>query len=104
MRKPKSLMHQRAANARWRAAERRAQAERDEGIPDRGPLIDARAPLELDLSTYGGPRLRIEPRPGYIACRATDIDTGAVRCAALKTLLHEVADRLPRTLSEGSLR
>ena len=99
MHTPKNLQRQRAANARWRAAERRAQFEREDGIPDRERPTDGRAPLDLDLSTYGGPRLRIEPRPGYISCRATDIDTGAVRCAALKTLLHELADVLPRTLS-----
>lgn len=88
-----------SAQCRWRAAEQRAQAERDAGIPDREPFTDARQPIELDLSTYGGPRLRIEPRLGYIACRAVDLDSGAVECAALKTLLHRMADSLPRTMS-----
>ena len=100
MHKPKSRRHQTAANARWR--EVAAQAERDAGIPDRPPLTDARAPIEIDLRAYGGPWLRIEPRLGYIACRATDQETGAVECAALKTLLHALADRLPRTLSARS--
>jgi hypothetical protein len=100
MQRRKSPRHQRAARARWRAAEQRADSERDEGLPDREPLTDARQPIELDLRSYGGRRLRIEPRLGYIACRVID-DTGAVvACAALKTALHMIADGLPRTLGE----
>ena len=38
------------------AAERRAQWEREDGIPDRGP-DDCRTPIALDLSAAGGPRL-----------------------------------------------
>lgn len=102
MQRPKSRRHQRAANARWRKD--RAQAERDAGIPDRELLTDCRDPLELDLSSYGGPRLRIEPRIGYIACRVIDLDTGAVACCALKTALHTIADKLPRTLGERNMR
>ncbi len=98
MQKRKSHRHQRAANAHWRAAEARAQAERDAGIPDREPIIDARQCIDIDLSSHGGPRLRIEPRVGYVACRMVNIDTGAVECAALKTLLHTLADRLPRRM------
>jgi hypothetical protein len=85
-----------SANARWRAAEARAQAERDAGTPDRPMLTDMRRPFDLDLTTWGGPRLHIEPRIGYIAARAID-QTGAVQVAALKTLLHRLADSLPRT-------
>ena len=94
----KSQRHVKAANARWRNAEARAQAERDDGIPDREPMSDQRQPITLDLRSYGGKLWRIEPRHGYIACRATD-DAGNVRCAALKTLLHAIADDLPRMLS-----
>lgn len=95
----KSKRHQRAANARWRAAEARAQAERAAGIEDRAPVTDARDPIVLDLTTHGGPRLRLEPRAGYIACRLIDDATGELlQCAALKTLLHGIADRLPRRL------
>ena len=101
MHNPKSRRHQKAANARWR--EDAAQAQRDAGIPDRPPLTDARTAIEFDLRTYGGPWLRIEPRIGYIACRATDQETGAVECAALKTLLHGLADSLPRTMSAKSV-
>lgn len=98
MQRQKSRRHQRAANARWRKD--RAQAERDAGIPDRDPLTDCRDPLELDLRSYGGRRLRIEPRVGYIACLVIDVDAGeVVACAALKTLLHRIADQLPRTMS-----
>lgn len=101
MQRQKSRRHQRAARARWRAAEGRAQAERDAGIPDRELLTDCRDPLELDLRSYGGPRLRIEPRIGYIACRVIDLDAGSVvACCALKTALHEIANKLPRTLGE----
>lgn len=93
----KSARHQRAANSRWR--EVRAQAERAEGVPDREPVTDARMPLELDLTSYGGKRLRIEPRLGYIACRVIDDSSGeVVMCAALKTALHAIADGLPRML------
>jgi hypothetical protein len=61
---------------------------------------DVRQPFELDLTSYGGPNLRIEPRLGYVACRLIDADTGCVlRAAALKTILRDLADSLPRTLS-----
>jgi hypothetical protein len=98
MQKRKSPRHVRAAKARWRSD--KAQAERDAGIPDREPFEDRRRPFTLDLRTWGGPHLHIEPRIGYIAARALDADTGkGVACAALKTLLHDIADKLPRTLS-----
>lgn len=59
------------------------------------PTLERRT---LDLTSYGGRRLRIEPRIGYIACRLIDDDSGAVEdCAAIKTLLHRIADALPRT-------
>lgn len=87
-----------AARCRWRAAEARAQAERDDGIPDREP-IDGRRPCVLDLRGAGGPLLTLEPRLGYVAWRQVD-ESGAVQaCAALKTLLHGVADQLPRMLA-----
>jgi hypothetical protein len=98
MHRRKSIRHVKAAKARWRAAEARAQAERDDGIPDRPAFVDIRQPIDLDLTSWGGPRLHIEPRRGYIAARAVAAD-GAVQVAALKTLLHRIADSLPRTLS-----
>jgi hypothetical protein len=101
MQRRKSLRHQRAANSRWR--EVKAQAERDAGIPDREPATDLRQPIDLDLRTWGGPHLRIVPRLGYIAGRAVDAATGEVKDrAALKTLLHRIADQLPRTAANWS--
>jgi len=102
MQRRKSRRHVHAANVRWRAAEARAQEERDAGIPDRPGLVDMRQPFDLDLRTWGGPALHIEPRLGYIAARSRDLETGAVDCAALKTLLHRLADSLPRTARPGS--
>jgi hypothetical protein len=64
----------------------------------REPIIDTRHCIDLDLTSHGGPRLRIEPRVGYVSCRLIDLNTGTVECAALKTLLHGLADRLPRRL------
>ena len=98
-RRRKSARHQRAADQRWRL--RRAQQEREAGIPDREPWHDGRAVLTLDLRTHGGRLLRIEPRVGYIACRVYDDETGELlECAALKTALHHIADSLPRTLAQ----
>lgn len=98
MQKRKSQRHVNAAKARWRNAEARAEAEREAGIEDRPMLIDARLPFEMDLRSAGFRSLRIEPRIGYVAWRAVDTTTGEViDCAALKELLHRIADKLPRT-------
>jgi hypothetical protein len=97
--RPKSRRHVHAAQCRWRAAEYRADIERDAGIPDREPYVDARQPITLDLRSYGGQRLRIEPRLGYHACRAIGDAGEVVACAAMKALLHQIADSLPRTLA-----
>ena len=102
MQRRKSARHVKAANARWRMD--RADSERAAGIPDRLPMSDCRQPLVLDLTSYGGKRLRIEPRLGYVACRVIDDESGAVvQCAALKTALHSIADSLPRTLGVRNL-
>jgi hypothetical protein len=92
-----------SAQCRWRAAEQRAQAERDAGIRDRDPYIDARQPITIDLRSYGGQLLHIEPRAGYIAVRVLDESGAVVQCAALKTALHRIADDLPRTLAPRNL-
>jgi hypothetical protein len=98
MQRRKSLRHQRAAHARWRAAQQRAEDERAQGIPDRVDT-DMRQPCTIDLRGAGGPLLTLEPRLGYIAWRQRD-EAGQVQdCAAIKTLLHRLADTLPRTLS-----
>lgn len=98
MHRPKSKRHARAANARWRAAEARAQAEREAGIPDVPLPVDVRDPFTLDLRNVGGKVWRFEPRVGYIAWRRIG-EGGEVECAALKTLLHRTADELPRAMS-----
>ena len=85
---------------RSKARERRAQWERDDGIPDREPLTDTREAFTLDLAAAGFCDMRIEPRIGYVAWRAVDVATGEVlHCAALKELLHWIADRLPRKMA-----
>ena len=97
MQHTKSRRHVKAANARWRAA--RADAEREAGIPDR-TAEDARQPFPLMLKAAGYRDLQIEPRRGFIAWRAVDQDTGAVvDCAALKTLLRNIANKLPRMVA-----
>ena len=97
MQNHKSQRHVRAANARWR--EVAAQAERDAGIADRAD-DDCRRPISLDLRCVGGPDLTLEPRAGYVAWRARSNDMGQVlHCAALKELLHKIADELPRMLA-----
>ena len=99
MQKRKSQRHVNAAAARWRNAEARAQAERDAGIPDRTDT-DCRQPFALPLSAAGWRDLRIEPRRGYVAWRAVDVGTGEVlHAAALKELLHWIADKMPRMLA-----
>jgi len=86
--------------ARDRARLRRAQAEREAGTPDRVPA-DCRQPFDLRLKSAGYLDLRIEPRRGYVAWRAVDMETEiVVHCAALKQLLHWIADRVPRMLAE----
>jgi hypothetical protein len=88
-----------SATTRWRAAEARAQAERDAGIPDLPIAQDARDPITLDLRSAGYRHLRIEPRLGYVAWRAVDVDTGEVlHCAAIKELLRWIAGEVPRQL------
>ena len=78
---------------------RSANAERDAGVPDR-TASDNRQPFDLDLRQAGGRNLHIEPRLGYVAWRAVDADSGVVLyCAALKELLHKIADDLPRMLA-----
>ena len=97
MQRRKSKRHQVAAQVRWRAAEQRAEAERAAGIPDLPLPTDMRDPLDLDLRSYGDSWLRIEPRLSYIAVRQVNRVTGEVKCCALKTALHAIADSLPRT-------
>lgn len=96
----KSRRHVAAAKARWRNAEARAQAERDAGIPD--VPLDLRDPITLDLRCAGGSLWTLAPIQGRIAWRAIS-DDGKQERAALKTLLHNLADALPRQLGERNL-
>ncbi len=100
MQRPKSQRHVNAANARWRLDA--AQAERDAGIPDLPMPVDVREPFPLDLRSAGGDQWMLEPISGKIAWKARS-HRGEVRRAALKTLLHDLADDLPRLLGERNL-
>lgn len=89
-RRAKSARHQAAAQARW--ARRLA-----DDTPPR-TMDDARRPLLLQLACCGGRDLLIEPVPGRIAWRCRTLDAGEViDRGALKSLLHRIADGLPRT-------
>ena len=98
MQKRKSPRHVKAANARWLAADRRAQEERDDDTPDRPTQEDWRTPIAIDLRPAGGPLITLAPRLGYIAWRRRGASGVVVDCAAIKTLLHRIADDLPSTL------
>lgn len=100
MHRPKSQHHVNAAKARWRCD--RAQAERDAGIPDRPIPVDVRESFQLDLRSAGGDLWVFWPVPGKIAWKASSL-RGEAKCSALKTLLHEMADSLPRQLGERNL-
>lgn len=89
-------MRIRTAAQRHRSQESRAEAEREAGIPDRTDA-DFRTACLLDLRGCGGPLLTLEPRRGYHEWRMVE-DGKVTDCAALKTLLHRIADRMPRTL------
>ena len=85
---------------RARAKAQRAVWEREDGIPDREPMVDLRQTFPLLLKSAGFHDLNIEPRLGYVSWRAVDTDSGEVlHCAALKELLHWIADRVPRMLA-----
>jgi hypothetical protein len=98
MQKRKSQRHVNAARARWRAAEVRAETEREAGTPDRGPITDDRRPFLLPLKALGWRDVEIEPRLGRLTkWHAVDAETQeALHSAALKELLHWCADRVPR--------
>ena len=94
-------MRIRTAAQRHRAQERKAQAERDAGIPDRVD-DDFRTACMLDLRGAGGPLLYLEPRRGYHAWRRMSADNKPIDCAAIKTLLHRIADELSPTLGPNT--
>ena len=85
---------------RDRARIARADEERSQGTPDPAPPEDTRAAFDLDLRGAGGRLLRMEPRLGYVSWRAVDAESGEVlHTAAIKELLHKLADDLPRWLA-----
>lgn len=88
--------YRRASTYEARAASKIAAAEAA-GIPVRTDA-DCREPILLDLSRVGGFALVIEPRRGHLLqWRARDEQTGEVVAhGALKTVLHAIADALPR--------
>lgn len=86
----KSTRHQRAAQARWRTE--------PEPVSRVNEPTDTRQPITLDLRSAGGPLVTLEPRIGYIGWRVRDEAGQVSECAAIKTLLHRIADRLPRTM------
>jgi len=84
--------------SRFAQAERKAQAQRDAGIPDREP--DQRATWWLDLRQVGGPWWRCEPRIGYVSYRVyTEPEGVRVMCGPPKTIMAKAAAKLPQTLS-----
>ena len=88
-----------SAASRYAAAERRAQAERDAGIPDRDDA-DRRCAWELDLRAVGGPYWVCEPRRGYVSYRVLDAGTRErVMCAPAKSILAAAQEATPRMLS-----
>lgn len=91
----------RAANTRWRSD--KAQAERDAGIEDIPMPTDLRQPITLDLRPAGGELLVLEPCLGKIAWRALNAAGEAVDKAAIKTLLHRVADKLGRQMGARNM-
>ena len=88
----------RSSTQRDLAAERRAQAQRDAGIPDRNPT-DLRPPFELDLREVCGPYWHCEPALGRCTYRVRDAETMAVQfCAPPKTILARALKIVPRVL------
>lgn len=80
----------RAAHIRWSH-----RPEPDPCAPP--PPIDWRRPIPLPLSAAGGDDLTLHPIPGRIAWRAVrDADGATVASGALKSMLRDLADRLPR--------
>lgn len=86
-----------AATRDARADRKRSEAEaRGEPIRDDS---DFRRPCVLDLRGAGGPLLTLEPVRGKVAWRARDETGAVVHRAAIKSLLHEVADDMTRMMS-----
>lgn len=89
----------RTPESRFAQAERKAQAERDAGIPDR-PAPVALPPVLLDLRGAGGPHWRCEHKPGTCQWRVYDADTGdRVRCGQIGGIIAAAHRATPRMRS-----
>lgn len=87
-----------------RRPERRADAERAAGIPDREPTADSRDDIPLDLRGHGGKNWIIEPRLGYTSCRLRNVATGkVVAVGTLKQLLRFLSRQTPHRLGLRNL-
>jgi hypothetical protein len=90
----------RSPAARDATAERRAQAERDAGIPDR-PAPVALPPIVLDLRGAGGPHWRAEHKPGTCRWCVYDADSGErVMVAQAGGIIAAAHKRTVRVLAE----
>lgn len=89
--KPRSAAQRDAA-----AEERRANALA-QGLPERVDE-DFRTDCFIDLRGAGGPLLVLQPRRGYVAWRVVE-NGKVIDCAAIKTALHRIGDRMVRIRS-----
>ena len=81
-------------------AERKAQAARDAGIPDR-PAPVALQPVLIDLRGAGGPHWRCEHKPGTCRWLVYEADTGErVMCCQIGGIISAAHKATPRMLSE----
>lgn len=89
----------RSGASRDAAAERRADAERAAGIPDRLAPVTL-PPVLIDLRGAGGPYWRAEHAPGTCRWRVYDADTGArVMVAQIGGVMAAAHKAVPRMLS-----
>ena len=86
----------RTPESRFAQNERKAQNERDAGIPDR-PAPVSMPPLLLDLRGAGGPHWRCEHKPGTCQWRVYEAETGArVMCGQIGGIISAAHLATPR--------
>jgi hypothetical protein len=98
----KSAAARKAARVRWD----RAALANEAGSTDQPQILhdDARLPIDLDLTSAGWLRVRLEPRRGYVGWRIVDDASGAVlHCAAIKEAMRWIAAQVPRQLGRRNL-
>jgi len=82
------------------AAERRAQARRDAGIPDRPALVSL-PQITLDLRGCGGPHWRAEHKPGTCQWRVYEASTGErVMAGRIGGVISAAHKQTPAMLAE----